>query len=344
MWMIIFCTSVPTTNCWHKTVQQLFNHKAAHWSEITNWSDCILAVTCCNRHGTGTNLFAAAHTERLWPCDEGDDRPSPWRREPQWTPSALRSSPRGTAPASAQHTGFLMLLILSSYYNPTASLCLLLTLVSFIVECGWSKKKKKQQNVHLCVVWGNQSHITHRVPIQIWDTENRQCALKAGRPRLLPPDFTYAKILHRNKFKCMDQASRATPKAHCITRHWPEDLSRAESWLEWDSRQSQFLLESFSNPHWAQWNSGCSGRSHRVSPSVPSKANINTQGDGNPGKHVCIGGQTHTTSRRGRAHFLSNNRQKCHTCISARVVQSALRVPEDEEDVHHLVFTCILNR
>lgn len=89
-----------------------------------------------------------------------------------------------------------------------------------------------------------------------------------------------------NKFKCLDQESRVTRRASNIARPWPEYLSRAESWLEWDSRQSQFLPESFSSPHSAQWNSGCSGRSHRVSPSVPSKANINTHGDGNPGRHT----------------------------------------------------------
>lgn len=39
----------PTINCWHKTIQQPFNHKTAHWLKITNWFDCILAATCCNR-------------------------------------------------------------------------------------------------------------------------------------------------------------------------------------------------------------------------------------------------------------------------------------------------------
>lgn len=150
MRMIIFCAWLPTINCWHKTVQQLFRHKTSHWSEITNWSDGILAVTCCNRRGAGTNLFAAARTESLWPCDGGDDWPSPWRREPRWSPSALRSSPRGTAPASAQHAVSLTLLILFSYYNPAASVSLLLTR---LFHCSmWLEQEKKSSKTFTWVL------------------------------------------------------------------------------------------------------------------------------------------------------------------------------------------------
>lgn len=129
-----------------------------------------------------------------------------------------------------------------------------------------------------------------------------------------------------NKFKCLDQESCVTRRASNITRHRPEYLSRAESWLEWDSRQSQFLPESFSNPHSAQWNSGCSGRSHRVSPSVPSKANINTQGDGNPGRHARIPGQTRKTLSSRRAHFKTRHQttEAKFTPASAHVL---FRVP-----------------
>lgn len=65
--------------------------------------------------------------------------------------------------------------------------------------------------------------------------------------------------------------------------HPPVYLSMAEIWSAWASRQSQFLVVSV-RPHWAQWNSGYNGRSHRALPSVPSTAMKNTHGDGRPGK------------------------------------------------------------
>lgn len=65
--------------------------------------------------------------------------------------------------------------------------------------------------------------------------------------------------------------------------HPPVYLSMAEIWSAWANRQSQFLVVSL-RPHWAQWNSGYNGRSHRALPSVPSTAMKNTHGDGRPGK------------------------------------------------------------
>lgn len=67
-----------------------------------------------------------------------------------------------------------------------------------------------------------------------------------------------------------------------VVGHPPVCLSMAESCLEWANRQSHFLLASSSRPHWAQWNPGSNGRSHRVLPSVPSTAMKNTHGDGRP--------------------------------------------------------------
>lgn len=126
-----------------RTVQRLFNYETAHWSDITHWSDSILAVTCCICGSPRTNLFAATHTGSLGGCDGGDDWPSPWCREPRWNPSAFRRVPRGTAPASAQHRRCL----LYAYDNPAKN-------------TEWRKLSK-----NLRVVWRNQSHFADRVLI-----------------------------------------------------------------------------------------------------------------------------------------------------------------------------------
>lgn len=68
--------------------------------------------------------------------------------------------------------------------------------------------------------------------------------------------------------------------------HSPVYLLMAVSWLEWDSRQPLSVSPRPSRPHWAQWNSGAKGRSHRVSPLVPATADTNTQGVSRPGSHT----------------------------------------------------------
>lgn len=138
-------------------------------------------------------------------------------------------------------------------------------------------------------------------------------------------------------FKCLDEETRVTQKAKknnlkktyffFFTYHIPEYLSRAESWSEWDSRQSHALPE-FSSPHWAQWNPGCSGRSHRVSPSVPSKASTNTQGDGKPRKHAGIPGQTgKTMGAEGELTFLKTQQNTTDAKFTPASAQLLFWVP-----------------
>jgi len=45
-------------------------------------------------------------------------------------------------------------------------------------------------DVYLRDVRLHQSHVADRVPIQIWDNQNRQRAVQTRRLRLLPPDVT----------------------------------------------------------------------------------------------------------------------------------------------------------
>ncbi|TNN39534.1 hypothetical protein EYF80_050310 [Liparis tanakae] len=83
--------------------------------------------------------------------------------------------------------------------------------------------------VYLRDVRRHQSHIADRVPIQVWDNQNRQRAVQPRRLRLLPPDVT---CRHQKK---KERAGHL--QTHHKREHPPVCLCTAVSRPPWDSRQ-----------------------------------------------------------------------------------------------------------
>lgn len=167
MQMIRSCTSVPTINCWHKTIQQPFNHKTAHWPKITNWFDCILAATCCNRRiSRHKPLRSSTYWEPLavwWGRWLAVSIVSRTTVEPICSPVFPDSNSTCVCTGHSFTDNFPFILLLYSC-------CINLFVVDTCLFHSrmWlkqAKKKKQQKHFYLCVVWRNQCNITHWVPI-----------------------------------------------------------------------------------------------------------------------------------------------------------------------------------
>lgn len=77
---------------------------------------------------------------------------------------------------------------------------------SFLVQWETSKTRtintavandSRDMYLSCCVVRCHQSHVADLVPIQIWDSENRNRGVQARRLRLLPHHFTCTHTSHR---------------------------------------------------------------------------------------------------------------------------------------------------